>query len=237
MADDSNDPMAAGWKRDPWSRFAGRYWDGTRWTEHVVGADKVVDVDAVPSVLPAALVPAVPPAGPARPIREKTPEAPGTTAPARRPREVVPAGEVPPVGQTNAAQRAWTTVRGWPRWAPWAAGIVAVLVLIGVAGSGGGEDTPRSLVPQTSLTLPVAPTTAPAPATTPTPPPAAPTTAPAPEPVAPTTTQATTAPTTPLVTSPPATAPPATSPSPGPSPTRPEDNMMTTTGFSAVEAG
>ncbi len=43
---------AAGWKRDPWQRFAGRYWDGARWTGHVVSEERVRSIDPPPSGLP-----------------------------------------------------------------------------------------------------------------------------------------------------------------------------------------
>lgn len=36
---------AAGWKRDPWHRFAGRYWDGSEWTERVVSQERILGVD------------------------------------------------------------------------------------------------------------------------------------------------------------------------------------------------
>lgn len=42
------DPTAPGWKRDPSGRFVGRYWDGQAWTGHVVSADRVRSLDAVP---------------------------------------------------------------------------------------------------------------------------------------------------------------------------------------------
>lgn len=38
----------SGWKRDPWDRFAGRYWDGENWTHHVVNADSTRTTDPVP---------------------------------------------------------------------------------------------------------------------------------------------------------------------------------------------
>jgi hypothetical protein len=41
---------AAGWKVDPSGRFAGRYWNGTGWTEHVVDKDRVTSIDPLPSL-------------------------------------------------------------------------------------------------------------------------------------------------------------------------------------------
>lgn len=43
---------AAGWKRDPWQRFAGRYWDGAQWTGYVVSEERVRSIDPPPSGLP-----------------------------------------------------------------------------------------------------------------------------------------------------------------------------------------
>lgn len=48
MADEVEDPRAPGWKHDPTRRFLGRYWDGTGWTEHVVGQDRSTSIDPVP---------------------------------------------------------------------------------------------------------------------------------------------------------------------------------------------
>jgi hypothetical protein len=49
LADAVTEPEAAGWKRDPSGRFAGRYWDGSAWTEHVVGQDRVRSIDPLPA--------------------------------------------------------------------------------------------------------------------------------------------------------------------------------------------
>lgn len=56
MADEQADRRAPGWKRDPSGRFAGRYWNGAAWTEHVVTQDRVPSTDPVPQGPP-------PPAG------------------------------------------------------------------------------------------------------------------------------------------------------------------------------
>ncbi len=45
MAEEVNDPTAPGWKQDPIGRFAGRYWDGSDWTEHVVDSDRTRSLD------------------------------------------------------------------------------------------------------------------------------------------------------------------------------------------------
>ncbi len=38
----------AGWKRDPSGRHYGRWWDGSRWTEHVISAERIQSVDPLP---------------------------------------------------------------------------------------------------------------------------------------------------------------------------------------------
>lgn len=78
---------AAGWKRDPWRRFAGRYWDGAQWTGHVVTEERVRSIDPPPSGLPAS---------------QGVPQAP---------REV----ESPPPAErrTRSARRAWPR---WAQW-------------------------------------------------------------------------------------------------------------------------
>jgi len=62
MAEEAKGSRAAGWKQDPSGRFAGRFWDGSGWTEHVVGHDKVTSTDPVPAALRQ-------PAAPTRPVR------------------------------------------------------------------------------------------------------------------------------------------------------------------------
>jgi len=48
---------AAGWRPDPYGRFAQRWHDGDAWTEHVVAGDGVQQVDPMgrSSVIPFAL--------------------------------------------------------------------------------------------------------------------------------------------------------------------------------------
>jgi len=50
VVEEVKNSRAAGWKVDPSGRFAGRYWTGTGWTEHVVDADRVTSVDPLPSL-------------------------------------------------------------------------------------------------------------------------------------------------------------------------------------------
>jgi hypothetical protein len=64
LAEEVTDPKAPGWKRDPSGRFAGRYWDGSAWTEHVVAQNRVRSTDPVPAeaeVPPTAPAPAAAP--------------------------------------------------------------------------------------------------------------------------------------------------------------------------------
>ena len=72
VADEVQNPRAPGWKHDPTGRFAGRYWDGRGWTQHVVGQDRVTTIDRVP----------VRPAQPDRPTTTDQPVArPGADVP------------------------------------------------------------------------------------------------------------------------------------------------------------
>ena len=50
MVEEVKKSRAAGWKVDPSGRFAGRYWNGTAWTEHVVDQDRVTSIDALPGL-------------------------------------------------------------------------------------------------------------------------------------------------------------------------------------------
>ncbi|MGI8808756.1 MAG: DUF2510 domain-containing protein [Acidimicrobiales bacterium] len=110
---------APGWKRDPWARFAGRYWDGTRWTEHVVSHDQVRTVDAPPRKTPERQ-------GPAPAERERS--APTQAAPATP-------GPRPKGG------------RGRPLWALVGVCVVAGLSIAGAAALGGDDDEPAGSVP------------------------------------------------------------------------------------------
>lgn len=52
MANDIGDLREAGWKPDPAGRFAGRYWDGSAWTEHVYDKHRVQQVDPPDAAAP-----------------------------------------------------------------------------------------------------------------------------------------------------------------------------------------
>lgn len=151
MADPYDDARRApGWKRDPWQRFAGRYWDGEQWTEHVVTAEKVRSVDPVPATPP---------------VTERAPAA--APEPALAPTVAMETAH--PAVSKSATPRPWSTtwssIKGWPRWAHWMGGIFLLLLLIGAATGGPDEvndnDAPRPVVGDsaTTLTLPLATTT------------------------------------------------------------------------------
>ncbi len=123
MADQVTDPSAAGWKRDPSGRYAGRYWDGSVWTEHVVSQDRVRSTDPL--------------------VAEAVRPEPAA-APAPVPRHVLP----PPSGPAPAG--GW---RAWPLWArvglPLAIVIAVVIVLAqtGKDGSAGTTTAPPASKP------------------------------------------------------------------------------------------
>lgn len=184
MADDLEDARRApGWKRDPWQRFAGRYWDGETWTEHVITAAKVRATDPVP------------------PPPEELAE-PDPTAVMDR-TSVMPAA-------APSARRVWDGFRRWPRWAQWMAGVFGVLLLVGVAGASEQDNKakPGAGDIQTTLTLPEAVTTTAAPTTI-----ASTSTLPASTTLAPTTTAVSTTRPPVASTVAPTTSSPATSPS------------------------
>lgn len=215
MADQGQrQPRPAGWKKDPSGRHFGRYWDGEAWTEHVISAEKIQGIDPVParpepSLVPDSPSPPVPPpttmlAQPGATFRGPVPTATGWTpqGPSRGPVPTNPPRDDPKGQGTN---KVLVAIRRWPRWLQWTIGVVVVLVIVGAAASGGEDDQqPVSVVGDvaTTLTLPLASTTAPAPATTLPPVTQAPTT----EATAPATTRApvTTAATAPAVTAAPA---------------------------------
>lgn len=203
-------PRPAGWKKDPSGRHFGRWWDGQKWTENVISAEKVQSLDPLPpqpeDQRQARAQPESPPTRPAAPaaaptkvmpaaptIRGPMPTAPGWKPEARsrgpvRQRPIDPAD---PRGRGE--NQVLTAIRAWPAWAKWAAGAAVVVVLIAtVASSGEDGDQPINVVGQVETTIPL-------PATTMTPTTQLVTTIPV--------TQATTTVTTPATTSAPATTP------------------------------
>lgn len=203
----------AGWKKDPFGRHFGRYWDGESWTEHVISAEKVQGEDPLPAAEPAPVrarpIPPEPPpttmvVRPGATVQGTVPTAAGWT-PQGRSRGPVPTGPPRDDPRGRGTNRVLLAVRGWPRWLQWTVGAVVVLVILVAALSGGEDDKqPLSVVGDvaTTVTLPQASTTPPAPATTLPPVTQAPTT----EATVPATTRApaTTAATAPAVTAAPA---------------------------------
>jgi hypothetical protein len=126
------DPRAAGWKRDPSGRFAGRYWDGAGWTEHVVGHDRVTSTDPIPGQAPpAARPPVTTPPVKAPPATQTLPATPATRATTTLPAAPAAAGE-----------------RAWPTWTKLALPLAAVLVVLGVVISFDRRDSPTTTRPR-----------------------------------------------------------------------------------------
>lgn len=117
---DQGQALPAGWKRDPSGRYFGRYWDGERWTDQVVSAEKVQSVDPLP--------PPPPPPDPSM-----FPDDP----PPMAPRPAMPSAADP---KGRGRNQVLDAIRGWPRWAKWTAGVAVVVLLIAAASSGGDED-------------------------------------------------------------------------------------------------
>ena len=187
--------LAAGWMKDPSGRHSSRYWDGWRWTEHVMSAKRVPGIDPAPQ----------PNADP-RPPAATTKGA--RVAPASARTQVMPASaSSQSLGEARSRPlpiRAWEGFQGWTRSAQWALGVIVCgMIIVGAAIAG---DPPRPTVRNSTITRPVD--------TTP------PLAEALPESTTPPTTQAPiTAPTTPggqtAVTSLPFVEPPTTVPRPG----------------------
>lgn len=153
MTDEQGERREAGWHRDPWRRYAGRYWDGQQWTEHVVSAEQVRELDPIPQR-----------------VLDALPES-------ERPRAAVPPGRSAPVVDTRTApaaavggratetlliedprplrpitRRALDGFRAWPRWAQWTAGIVGALLVIGAASGGEDDGKARTIVGDAGVT-------------------------------------------------------------------------------------
>lgn len=97
--------MDTGWHPDPSSQHELRYWDGARWTEHVVDRG-VQSVSPLPDV-----VPVLPPQG----------QVPVGQGPAAQPAQALPAQAPPsqPAAQSPpAAQRAPAHAQGFPQGQP-----------------------------------------------------------------------------------------------------------------------
>ena len=211
----------AGWRKDPSGRHSSRYWDGWRWTEHVMSAARVPSIDPVPQRKAEA--------------RRTEPAMTGTrVAPAAARTGVMPASvESQPLDRPRSRPlplRAWEGFRGWTRSSQWALGIIVSGMIVNAVAPRGGPARPTVRNDPTTVTRPVE-TTAPSAAAqldSTTPPTAqAPITAPT-TPAnagAPATTPGTAPGSQPVVTSPPFVEPPTTVPHPG----EPADLDATTT--------
>ena len=130
MAEEVKDPAAPGWKRDPSGRFAGRYWDGADWTEHVVSPDRTRTLDPLS----------------------------GEEAPAPQPSPVAPSGQsgrLPVAGPAGQP----TKRGGWPLWAKIALPVAVLVAISAGLSSDDQPDATSDSTPQPSATTEV-PTTA-----------------------------------------------------------------------------
>ena len=192
---ESDQDRVGRWEKDPFGRHSSRYWDGRRWTEHVMSAEKVPSIDPVPE--------------PNSAPRRMEPSGSRVTPVVAR-TEVIRASPKPePLGPPEARPLppgGWEGFRLWTRhW--WPLGVVVCGLIIAGVGVGGGSPRPTVGNDATTITLPVQTT--------------APSAAAQLAPTIPLTTQVpTTLPGTPAVTGAPSTAPgtapgsqpPATSP-------------------------
>ena len=136
----------AGWHTDPFARYEHRYWDGTRWTDHVArgGAQShdPVAIDGaaaeVQDVAPGSAIETSPQVSSASPppIGSEPQFAP--TAP--HPNPTLPSATPPPAVKTTDDGR-----RRWKTWQLCTASIVALIVgLVAGAAAGGGDSAEKS---------------------------------------------------------------------------------------------
>jgi hypothetical protein len=116
-----------GWYPDPSGRHEKRFYDGTRWTDHVADGESI----GVDPIQP-------PPASTAQQplVMQQT-----------EPMVLVP--------RPSVAGRAATRYKGWPLWAKIAAPVGAIALIGGVANTGddGGGETPRGVVDVVATTV------------------------------------------------------------------------------------
>lgn len=125
---DQGQPSArpAGWKKDPSGRHFGRWWDGEKWTENVISAEKVVGADPLPPRPESSIFgdgPAPPPPAPAAPSASPRPAEPAVTY--RGPAPTAP-GYVPPPPSGKGGGNAWKVALGV---------ILGLFVLMGVCAA------------------------------------------------------------------------------------------------------
>lgn len=125
---DQGQPSArpAGWKKDPSGRHFGRWWDGEKWTENVISAEKVVGADPLPPRPESSIFgdgPAPPTPAPAAPSASPRPAEPAVTY--RGPAPTAP-GYVPPPPSGKGGGNAWKVALGV---------ILGLFVLMGVCAA------------------------------------------------------------------------------------------------------
>lgn len=126
MADQGQQPSArpAGWRNDPSGRHFGRWWDGEKWTENVISAEKVVAIDPLPPRSEPSIFGDGPPPPPpaAAPTVPATPPSPAPAVTYRGPAPTAP-GYVPPPPSGKGGGNAWKVALGV---------ILGLFVLMGV---------------------------------------------------------------------------------------------------------
>lgn len=170
----SGRPPAPGWMRDPSGRHFGRYWDGQRWTDHVISAQTVPTIDPLHQRNHERERTQTPPSSQERPGRwESDPSGRHSSRywDGRRwtehvmSAERVPSIDVldgrsapPPTAPPPTMVTPTSTGREGVRSAPWAIAVIACgLLIIGIAVS---DRSPNTTGGATNVTEPVA-TTAP----------------------------------------------------------------------------
>ena len=147
MADQGQQPggRPAGWKKDPSGRHFGRWWDGQRWTENVISAEKVQSLDPMPPPPEPALFPDSPPAPPPAARASLTPAQPAVRY--RGPAPTAP-GWVPEpstVGTAEERQQAAFLIMGgagavaigcFLPWAKLTAPFIGTISKAGIEGDG-----------------------------------------------------------------------------------------------------
>jgi hypothetical protein len=121
----------AGWHPDPMSRYEFRYWDGTRWTEHVSrGGQTAVDpIEAAPVAAAADAIESTPVAATADAIEAMPVAAEPTAAafklcPHCRAQNATTADVCPSCGKKYVVKKKW----------PWVVAAVFLLMVVGFVG-------------------------------------------------------------------------------------------------------
>lgn len=130
MADQGTGPQAAGWWRDPSGRHYRRYWDGHRWAQHVISAEKVESLDPLaprrePSV--EAEVPVKMPAVRRVSIFGGGAPRPGPARSTKPGKVLMAEPRIEPATATTGG--VWEFIHGPPRRARWTLAVVTVVVI------------------------------------------------------------------------------------------------------------